>query len=86
MTAIQVREISSEVYMEHNKTIVNGLISVKPTMSTKEVCKFLKCSRQWLGLNRNIFGDGNMIVSNKRGDMIFKSEAVVKYARKKMIQ
>ena len=83
ITAEQIREISSEVYWEHNHRIINGLIELKPTMTTKEVCKYLGCERHWLSRNRNLFG-GTVI--NKRGDLNFDATKVVAYKRKELIK
>jgi len=83
MTALQVREISSEVYMEHNKQIINGLIKIKPQMTTKEAVNYLGCSRQWLSSNRELFAAK---VLNRRGDLSFSAAKVVEYKRKNLIE
>lgn len=83
MEASEVREISAEVYWEHNEKIVNGLIALKPSMSTKEACKYLSCERHWLSKNRHLFG-GRVV--NKRGDLKFDATKVVAYKRKQLIK
>ncbi len=83
MTPQEVREISTEVYFENNKQIVNGLIALKPKYSTKEACAFLGCDRQWLSRNRHIFGGR---VKNRRGDLEYDVTKVVCYKRKMMVK
>jgi len=82
MTTVEVQEIAANVYWKHNQELVNGLVQLKPTMTTKEVCKFLNVERHWLSKNRHLF---NGKVINKRGDLNFEASKVVTYKRRKLV-
>ena len=81
MTATQVREISSEVYMEHNKEIINSLIKIKPRMTTKEAVAYLKCDKRFLYKNLELFNGKVINLSNHYN---FETAKLVEFKRKNL--
>lgn len=76
MTEQQVTEIAQRVYHKADEL----LFSIAPTLSTKQACEYLKCSRKWLYENRHLF-EGKRV--NIRGDYRFSTVKVVTYKRRK---
>ena len=75
MTPEEVRRIAQRV-VDANNDINRALLEITPKVSTKQACKMIGCTRQWLSKNGHLFG---CRIINRRGDMEFETIKIVRY-------
>lgn len=75
MTKEEVRNIATEVMLEHDD-LIKRLLARVPTSNVKQACDLLQCSRKWLYENVDILKGRR---KNNRGDWEFETLELIKF-------
>lgn len=80
MTPAEVEQIVDRKLSFYSDTI-RHFLDENPTMTTKEVAKFLGMSKEWVQKHKEQLGGKR---ANRRGDLRFRTDTILDYKLNKM--